>query len=187
MFGGAQGFVGQVVLQYENSQEVIETGVDWLAKVPDQDWSQAQAVKEYGQAPWRKVLHSQAIQDGKTGVEPPVRASLVANDFLMRSLGRPHRDQVVTSRPSSLTTLQAIDLANGEILSNTLTKGAQNLSRSKKRKDIPVWLYRHALGRSPTEKEESTLLAITQNSPDHQGVEDLLWLVFMQPDFQIIR
>jgi hypothetical protein len=111
----------------------------------------------------------------------------VANDFLMRSLGRPHRDQVVTSRPSSLTTLQAIDLANGEILSNTLTKGAQNLSRSKKRKDIPVWLYRHALGRSPTEKEESTLLALTQNSPDHQGVEDLLWLVFMQPDFQIIR
>jgi hypothetical protein len=187
MFGGAQGFVGQIVLQYENRQEVIETGVDWLAQAPDQDWSQAQAVKEYGQAPWRKVLHSKAIQDGKTDTEPPVRASLVANDFLMRSLGRPHRDQVVTSRPSSLTTLQAIDLANGEILSNTLTKGAQNLSRSKKRKDIPVWLYRHALGRSPTEKEESTLLAITQNSPDHQGVEDLLWLVFMQPDFQIIR
>ena len=187
MFGGAQGFVGQIVLQYENRQEVIETGADWLAQAPDQDWSQAQAVKEYGQAPWRKVLHSQSIQDGKTGTDPPVRASLVANDFLMRSLGRPHRDQVVTSRPSSLTTLQAIDLANGEILSNTLTKGAQNLSRSKKRKDIPVWLYRHALGRSPTEKEERTLLAVTQNSTDHQGVEDLLWLVFMQPDFQIIR
>ena len=187
MFGGAQGFIGQVVLQYENSQEVIETGVDWLAKVPDQDWSQAQAVKEYGQAPWRKVLHSQAIQDGKTGVEPPVRASLVANDFLMRSLGRPHRDQVVTSRPSSLTTLQAIDLANGEILSNTLVQGAKNLSISQKRENIPRWLYRHALGRNPTPIEEKTLLTITKNSPQQQGVEDLLWMVFMQPDFQIIR
>jgi hypothetical protein len=109
-------------LQYENRQEVIETvRTGWLR--PEKDWSQAKLIKEYGQAPWNKVLHRKAIQDGKTGVEPPVRASLVANDFLMRSLGRPHRDQVVTSRPSSLTTLQAIDLANGEILSSTLRKG----------------------------------------------------------------
>jgi len=105
----------------------------------------------------------------------------------MRSLGRPHRDQVVTSRPSSLTTLQAIDLANGEILSDTLRKGAKNLSRSEISDDIPVWLYRHALGRAPTEEEKQTLLAVSQNSPNQQGVEDLLWMVFMQPDFQIIR
>jgi hypothetical protein len=187
MFGGFQGFVGQIVLQYENRQEVIETGADWLAQAPEKDWSQAHIVKEYGEAPWNKVLHRKAIQDGKTGTEPPVRASLVANDFLMHSLGRPHRDQVVTSRPSSLTTLQAIDLANGEILSSTLQEGAKNLSRLQKKEDIPSWLYRHALGRPPTEKEEDTLLAVAQNSPGRQGVEDLLWMVFMQPDFQIIR
>jgi hypothetical protein len=187
MFGGSCGFVGQIVLQYKNRQEVIETGVDWLAQIPDQDWSHAKVVQEYGKGPWHQVLHSQAIQDGKTGPEPPVRASLVANDFLMRSLGRPHRDQVVTSRPSSLTTLQAIDLANGEILSSTLQEGAKNLARLQKREDIPSWLYRHALGRPPTEKEEATLLAVAQNSPGRQGVEDLLWMVFMQPDFQIIR
>jgi hypothetical protein len=187
MFGGSCGFVGQIVLQYKNRQEVIETGVDWLAQIPDQDWSHAKVIQEYGKGPWNQVLHSQAIQDGKTGPEPPVRASLVANDFLMRSLGRPHRDQVVTSRPSSLTTLQAIDLANGEILSSTLQEGAKNLSRLQKREDIPSWLYRHALGRPPTEKEEDTLLAVAQNSPGRQGVEDLLWMVFMQPDFQIIR
>ena len=105
----------------------------------------------------------------------------------MRSLGRPHRDQVVTSRPSSLTTLQAIDLANGDILSSTLQEGAKNLSRLQKREDIPRWLYRHALGRAPSEKEENTLLAVTRNSPGRLGVEDLLWMVFMQPDFQIIR
>ena len=187
MFGGAFGFVGQIVLQYENTKEVIETGADWLAQAPEKEWSQAKVIKEYGKGPWNKVLHSPAIQDGKTGVEPPVRASLVANDFLMRSLGRPHRDQVVTSRPSSLTTLQAIDLANGDILSNTLVEGAKNLSISQKRDDIPRWLYRHALGRNPTPIEEKTLLTITKNSPQQQGVEDLLWMVFMQPDFQIIR
>jgi len=187
MFGGFQGFVGQIVLQYENRQEVIETGADWLAQAPEKEWSQAHIVKEYGEAPWNKVLHRQAIQDGKTGTEPPVRASLVANDFLMRSLGRPHRDQVVTSRPSSLTTLQAIDLANGDILSSTLSEGAKNLSRSQKQENIPTWLYQHALGRNPTPVEEKTLLAVTKNSPQQQGVEDLLWMVFMQPDFQIIR
>src|SRR4029453_13612357 len=35
---------------------------------------------------------------------------------LMRSLGRPNREQVVTVRPEQLTTLQALDLANGQIL-----------------------------------------------------------------------
>jgi hypothetical protein len=150
MFGGAQGFVGQIVLQYGDRQGVIETGADWLAQAPEKEWSQAHLVKAYGEAPWRNVLHSQAIQDGKTGTEPPVRASLVANDFLMRSLGRPHRDQVVTSRPSSLTTLQAIDLANGDILSSTLSEGAKNLSRTQNQENIPAWLYQHALGRNPT-------------------------------------
>ena len=47
--------------------------------------------------------------------------------------------------------------------------------------------YRHALGRTPTEEEKQTLLAVSQKSPNQQGVEDLLWMVFMQPDFQIIR
>ena len=94
---------------------------------------------------------------------------------------------MVTSRPSSLTTLQAIDLANGEILSNTLREGAKNLSRLENSNNIPVWLYRHALGRTPTEAEKQTLLAVSNNLLNQQGVEDLLWMVFMQPDFQIIR
>ena len=187
MFGGSQGFIAQLVLQNKTGVQVVETGPDWEAQVADQAWVSAHIEKDYGQAPWGKALHNGDIQDGKTGAEPPVRASLVANDFLMRSLGRPHRDQVVTSRPSSLTTLQAIDLANGEILSNTLRKGAKNLSLSEKKDDIPVWLYRHALGRKPTKEEKQILLAVAQNSFNQQGVEDLLWMVFMQPDFQIIR
>ncbi|MAE54132.1 MAG: hypothetical protein CMI20_08525 [Opitutae bacterium] len=187
MFGGSKGFIAQLVMQNEKGVEVIGTGPDWEAKVADQAWAPAHIEKDYGQAPWGKALHNGDIQDGKTGAEPPVRASLVANDFLMRSLGRPHRDQVVTSRPSSLTTLQAIDLANGEILSNTLRKGAKNLSRTEVSDDISVWLYLHALGRTPTKDERKTLLAVSQNSPNLQGLEDLLWMVFMQPDFQIIR
>ena len=56
-----------------------------------------------------------------------VRASLLKSDFLMRALGRPNRDQIVTSRPSELTTLEAIDLANGQALANALKSGARRI------------------------------------------------------------
>jgi hypothetical protein len=42
-----------------------------------------------------------------------VRAALVNADALMLSLGRPNREQVVTTRGDVLTTLQALDLSNG--------------------------------------------------------------------------
>src|SRR5947207_6141507 len=56
-----------------------------------------------------------------------VRAALVPANALMRSLGRPNREQVVTTRPDLLTTLQALDLSNGELLADTLAKGAARL------------------------------------------------------------
>ena len=54
-----------------------------------------------------------------------VRASLVKSDALMRALGRPNRDQIVSMRPSDLTTLEAIDLANGETLATAIERGAR--------------------------------------------------------------
>ncbi len=42
-----------------------------------------------------------------------IRASLVPADPLLRSLGRPNREQVVSTRPEQLTTLQALELSNG--------------------------------------------------------------------------
>src|SRR5262249_31134202 len=59
-----------------------------------------------------------------------VRATLVDCDALMRSLGRPNREQVVTTRPDQLSTLQALDLANGQILSETLARGAANILKT---------------------------------------------------------
>ena len=53
-----------------------------------------------------------------------IRASLVNADALMRSLGRPNREQVVTTRPDQLTTLQALDLSNGQTLTDLLSRGA---------------------------------------------------------------
>jgi hypothetical protein len=123
-----------------------------------------------------------------TGKSLPIRAALVKNDFLMRSLGRPHRDQVVTSRPAELTTLQAIDLANGQILADYLARGAKVLGAEKKPTPERIdWLFRHALARQPSPTERTILGEVTSESAGNQEMEDLLWMVFMHPEFQIIR
>ena len=43
------------------------------------------------------------------------------------SLGRPNREQVVTTRGEVLTTLQALDLSNGQSLTDTAERGAGHL------------------------------------------------------------
>ena len=67
-----------------------------------------------------------------------VRATLVDCDDLMRSLGRPNREQVVTTRPDQLTTLQALDLANGQILTDTLKLIAQTRGTPMTLEQIPL-------------------------------------------------
>jgi hypothetical protein len=118
------------------------------------------------------------------------RASLVASDLLMRSLGRPNREQVVSDRPSALTTLQALDLSNSPLLAETLTRGAANVLKRFKGKDpnaVVDWLYNYALSRPPTTEEHATAIELLSSPPTQQGVEDLLWAVLMLPEFQIIR
>tara|TARA_R110002096_G_scaffold54517_22_gene140690 strand:+ start:3780 stop:5669 length:1890 start_codon:yes stop_codon:yes gene_type:complete len=131
-----------------------------------------------------KVNREISIEGGKAQV-PPVRAALVKNDFLMRSLGRPHRDQVVTTRPKELTTLQAIDLANGDILAGYLTAGAKLLASKATQSGFVDWLYQYALARLPTADERAVINEVA--TQDLVALEDVLWLVFMQPEFQIIR
>ena len=184
MFGGAYGFVCQLLIQETNGRLLtVKTDRHWEARPPGGVWAAAQEVQPHGSGPWGKILdvETATIPSGPT---PPVRAALVKNDFLMRSLGRPHRDQVVTTRPGELTTLQAIDLANGEILSGYLKEGANQLLGQP---DLGNWLFQYALSRSPTEDEQALLADVLGSDPEPSSVEDLLWLVFMQPEFQMIR
>jgi hypothetical protein len=118
------------------------------------------------------------------------RASLVASDLLMRSLGRPNREQVVSDRPATLTTLQALDLSNSPLLAEILSRGASNVLKRFEGRDsaaIIDWLYKFALSRPPTSDESATAQELLHSPPTQQGVEDLLWAVLMLPEFQIIR
>lgn len=119
-----------------------------------------------------------------------VRAALVKSDLLMRSLGRPNREQVVTTRGDVLTTLQALDLSNGAILYSDLTRGATNLCKAHSQATTEALIeliYRRALCRPPTRAEMTTARAIVGPSVNDEGLADLLWCVVMLPEFQLIR
>ncbi len=184
MFGGAAGLIAQfAILESGKEVQLLTTDAGWEARPPGETWGPAKVLHAHGEGPWGKVLDPQ-IPVSSGGPTPPIRAALVNNDFLMRSLGRPHRDQVVTTRPSELTTLQAIDLANGEIMADYLRTGAQRL---KNRDNLPIWLYEFAFSRTPTSGEAQVLQKVLEEQTGAVGIEDLLWLVFMQPEFQMIR
>jgi hypothetical protein len=118
-----------------------------------------------------------------------LRASLVNADALMRSLGRPNREQVVTTRPDSLTTLQALDLSNNPLLAETLAKGAANLLGQQPPGSRPIVqaLYLQALSRRPSAEELAIAEELVGSPPQAEGLADLLWAVIMLPEFQLIR
>lgn len=119
-----------------------------------------------------------------------VRATLVDCDPLMRSLGRPNREQVVTTRPDQLTTLQALDLANGQILTTTLDRGAANILKANPRAtpdELAEWVFVRALSRKPTAGERAAAKQLLGEKPTTESVADLLWVVVMLPEFQLVR
>ena len=107
----------------------------------------------------------------------------------MRALGRPHREQIVSVRPTDLNTLEAIDLNNGQILATRLEQGASRLlAKPWPGSDaLTEWLYQFALARAPTPAESALAREVLGEKPASQGVQDLLWAVLMLPEFQLVR
>src|SRR5262249_59906815 len=103
---------------------------------------------------------------------------------------RPNREQVVTTRPDQLTTLQALDLSNGQLLADTLARGAANLLKASPKAtsdELVETIYLQALCRRPTAGERATGRAIFRPSPTAESLADLLWAALMLPEFQLIR
>ena len=124
-----------------------------------------------------------------SGPLPMVRAALVKATALMAALGRPNRDQVVTSRPTDLTTLEAIQLANEQGLFELFTKGGGYIlaNHGPTADGISNWLFTAALARPPSPAEQAAARAILTDTPTVQTVADCLWAVVMLPEFQFSR
>lgn len=82
------------------------------------------------------------------------RASLVANNEFLKSLGRPNREIVSVSRDSQANLLQALELSNGEKLNKSLVKGGEKwASTFRDPKVLAEQLYAKALLRKPNARE----------------------------------
>ncbi len=143
-------------------------------------------------AVWQNAVNTNGaglLAQAATTGNQMVRASLLKSDALMRSLGRPNRDQIVSQRPNELTTLEAIDLANGQTLADWLHRGAEKLSGDGYTETKPTtdYLYRFALSRPPTDQEMAVAVETFGNQLNAQAIEDLLWALIMLPEFQLVR
>ncbi|MGB7343798.1 MAG: DUF1549 domain-containing protein [Pirellulaceae bacterium] len=142
---------------------------------------------------WRKVVDTKIrpviarIKSG--GKMPMVRASLLKNTALMKSLGRPMREQIVSMRPDTLTTLEAIDLANEPQLAGAFAAGAKRLLKlhGDDLDGLIEALFASALARNATPAEYEIMRSALGDQPDTASVQDAMWAVCMLPEFILIR
>jgi hypothetical protein len=150
------------------------------------DWQPAVELGAFNMQPWR-VAKGYLIGKLASAYEGKVRASLVPADALMVALGRPNREQVVTVRSSEATTLQALELTNGETLSKILKRGAAEIVGNTKNSSALIQdIYERAVGRKPVHAEMQLAQETVGKKPTKEGVEDLLWAMVMLPEFQLI-
>lgn len=115
------------------------------------------------------------------------RMGLRKIDPLIRVLGRTKRDVVVTQRESVATTAQFIELSNGKAVADLMVRGGKAwLGSGMETEALVDALYGHTLGRNPAEGERDSAREIIGSPPVAQGVEDLLWMLFMHPEYQLI-
>ena len=142
--------------------------------------------------PWTNAIAPVAPEQlvrASRGSALRVRAALLKSDFLMRSLGRPNRDQIVSSRPNELTTLEAIDLSNNSSVAQALAKGGQRLADHDwpAESDLVKHLFASTLTRYPDDSEYAVVKSSFGDDATPEQIEDLLWALCMTPEFLLIR
>ncbi len=183
---GAAGlrFALGIWFEGEKAPMILSSGPGWKSSAQpkpgwekpefdDREWGSA-IVLGPGGLPWGGLA-------GFTLNDQPfiVRAAFSQNDALQAALGRPIRDQVTMSRASQATLLQALTFANGRSYSAALDRaGAAWMNKVPDPKERLAAIYRAALLRDPRAEE----MAFANTAPN-----DLLWAIFSQPEFQLIR
>ena len=140
-------------------------------------------------APWRLGHHFLDVAAAPADKLPVERSSLVAADPLMTALGRPNREQIATTRLTTATTLQALELTNGSTLAKSLKAGAAKLLAAhagQSAAQIVDSVYRHTLGRLPNPRERAAAVELVGAPATAEHIEDLLWALTMLPEFQLI-
>ena len=199
----AAGAFAAIRIKYKDgSDEIIVTDEQWQVtdtvpngnrpgrwQLDELEWETARLLPN---TPWKNQTDARigpTLANASAGVHLRVRASLLKADDLMRTLGRPNRDQIVTSRPNELTTLEAVDLSTSEDLMHHLRSGAEKLT-SREELSTPLLveeIYLLTLNRLPSDGENKLLVQSLGKSPSVDQVTDLLWAITMTPEFLFNR
>ena len=161
----------------------------WEVKVTKGATAPAHELGGLELAPWKLGRHFLEVAVAKKDSLPVHRASLVVADPLMLALGRPNREQVMTVRPTTPTTLQALELTNGATLAKLLQEAGASIVAAHPAggRSIVELLYRQTLGRGPNATETALAEPLAGAPARIDGVADLLWALVMLPEFQLIQ
>jgi len=175
----------------------VRSGDTVMDFVSDQSWTfsrnnQTHSAIELGDTsltPWQVGPSFMDLAAAQRDTLPITRASLLAANPLMTALGRPNREQIVTTRQGTATTLQALEMTNGSTLAALLKKGADNLlaQGSNDTSQLVNTLYLRSIGRLPLPPEQALTREMVGSPASSEGVQDLLWTLAMLPEFQLIH
>ncbi|NBC65967.1 MAG: DUF1549 domain-containing protein [Bacteroidetes bacterium] len=202
--GGSTAEPAGVLLNLEitytdGTTRIIHSNEEWKItdREPDMNWKRS----EFDDIEWHSVRSFGNSSNNKYwgrlvdfSHEAPeerlefVRASLVENDDFQKALGRPPREIVITKRDAEPTLLQAMELTNGEMVNDVLSRGANRWIREygDEPKELIRQIYLQALSRPPTGQEVQIIGEMLGEKPKNEAVQDLLWAVIMKPEFQMI-
>lgn len=157
---------------------------EWQSSSLD-GWASADILGVPGMAPWN-IETTLAQNVSGTQIYGVVRSALIPADPLTLALGRPNREQVITTRQSLATTLQALELTNGDTLAKLLKRGSEKLVVSHRDgRSLAQQVFRQGLSRPPTRQELAMTLELVGEKPQPDAVEDLLWSLALLPEFQL--
>ncbi|PHN06643.1 DUF1549 domain-containing protein [Flavilitoribacter nigricans] len=152
----------------------------------DSDWANAWRAGSFERSYWGALLDF-TFQPDSIDI-PFARASLVMQDDFMKTLGRPVRENVTTTRSGEATLLQSLLLTNSAFFHENIARGSSKwLERSGDQPEqLLDELYRAALGRAPNRKEQKLLLKKLEDGPPEEGLQDIIWTLVLLPEFQLI-
>lgn len=153
------------------------------------DWFEAAELGAPAVAPWNlaKTLRT-SVEKALAGRPDRVRAWMTVADPVMRAMGRPNREQVVTRRASTATTIEAIELTNGETLMKSLESAAERLvAANPDPTELATRLYMQGVGRPIWPEELAVATSLVGSPATRDGVADLLWALTMLPEFQLLQ
>ena len=184
------------IIYADGSKHFVYSDRSWSAtdQAPSNDW----ASLNFQEDDWEKV-YSQGNK-GAWGMLPDFtfesafqkmpfsRASLVKLDAFMKTLGRPTRENVATTREGNATLLQAMMLANNQFLYENIREGAQQWLEETNRdpKRFTEQIYLKTLGRLPSKKEQRIASKQLDSQVQVEVLTDLIWSVILLPEFQFM-